>query len=88
MKCIESLCQNLVKGKESRRIISLEESIHKREAIFIIKDIEIPQYILIFYICSTKGHSLVEDSQRVAHRSVCLVSNHMKRLVVNCHIFT
>ena len=78
MQSIESLCKDLIKCKKCRRIITFKECIHKCETIFIIKDIEISQHVLIFHIGSTEGNSLIEDRQRITHSAISLVSNHME----------
>ena len=78
MKRIESLGKNLVKGKKRSRIISLEESIHKREAVFVVQHIEVAEHILILDIRTAESDSLVKYRQRITHRSVSLVRNHME----------
>ena len=83
MECIEAFGQDFVKGEQCRRIVSLKEGIHQSETIFIVKNIEVPQNILIFHICSAESHCLVKDGQRITHRSVCLVCDHMKRFVID-----
>ena len=83
MQGIESLGQNLIKSQQGRRIISLQERIHKREAVFIIQNIQIAQNILIFHICTAERNCLVKDCEGITHRSIRLVGYHMKRLVIN-----
>ena len=87
MKGIEALCQDFVKREKRRRIISFKEGIHKGEAIFIIQHVQIAEDILIFHIRSAERHCLVEYGQGIAHRSVSLVSYHMKRLVIYRNTF-
>ena len=88
MKCIEAFGQHLVKSEESRRIIPLEKGIHKRETVFIIKDIEVAQHIGIFHIGTAESHGLVKYGKSVAHGTVRLVCNHMQRLIIYRHTFT
>ena len=83
MQGVESLGQNLIKSQQCRRIISLQERIHKRETVFIIQNIQIAEYILIFHICSAECYGLVKDCEGITHRSVRLIGYHMKRLVIN-----
>ena len=83
MQGIESLGQDFIKSQQDLRIIPAEKSIHQRETIFIIKDIKVPKDILILHIGTTESHRLVEDCQSIPHRSVSLMSNHVKGFVIN-----
>ena len=85
MERIESFCKYLIKCDQCRRIISPKESIYQREAIFIIKDIEIAEHILIFHIRTAERHSLVKDSKGVTHGAVSLMRDYMKRLIIDGH---
>ena len=87
MEGIESLGQHLVKCHQSLRIISLKEGVHQREAVFIIKDIEVAEHILIPDVSSAECNCLVEDGKRVTHCAVSLVCDHMERLVVDADTF-
>ena len=87
MQRIESLCKYLVKCKKRSRIVSLEECVHQREAILIVKDIEIAEHILILHVGAAEGYRLVKDGKCITHRTVCLVCNHMQRFVVDGYIF-
>ena len=83
MQCIESLGQHLIKSQKCRRIISLQERIDKREAIFIVQHIQVAKNILIFDISTAERNSLVKDSQCITHRTIRLMSNYMQRLIIN-----
>ena len=83
MQGIESLCKHFIESKHRCRVISLEECIHQREAILIIKHIQVTKHILILHISTAERHSLVKDRKSVTHGTICLMSNHMKRLIVN-----
>ena len=78
MKGIEAFRQDLVECDQSRRIIPFQEGVHKGETVFIIKDIEVAQDILIPHIRAAESHCLVKDSQSVSHGSVSLMGYHMK----------
>ena len=83
MQRVESFGKDLVEGQKSRRIIPLQECIHKEETIFIVKYVQITQNVLIFDICATECDRLIEDRQGITHCAICLMSYHMKRLVVD-----
>ena len=85
MKSIEAFCQDLVKCKQCRRIVTLQEGVHKREAVLIVQHIEVAQHILILHVSTAERHSLVKDGQCITHRSVSLVSYHVERFVIDCH---
>ena len=83
MKSVESLCKHLVECKESRRIITSEECIHERKAVLVIKNIKIAEHILILHVRTAECNSLVKDGQSITHSTICLVCNHMKRLIID-----
>ncbi len=83
MQGIEALGQNFIEREHRRSIIPGKEILHEREGIFIIKDIQVLKNILIFNLSATEGHRLVENRQRVAHRSVSLHRDDMQRLIIN-----
>ena len=85
MKRIESLGQYLIKSEQCCRIVSLEEGFNQREAVLVIKHIEVAEHILILHVCAAECHCLVEDGKRITHRAVGLVSNNVERLVVDGH---
>ena len=87
MKGVETLGQNLVKGHQSCRIVTLEEGIHKRETVLIIKYIKVAEHILILDVGAAECNSLVKDGKGITHRTVCLMGNDMKRLVVYADTF-
>ena len=83
MQSVESLCKNLIECQHCSRIVSSQKCIHKRETIFIVKHIKITKHILILHIGTAERNSLIEDSQGVTHRTISLMGNHMKRLIIN-----
>ena len=85
MEGIESFCQNFVKCYQSGRIVAFQECIDQREAVLIVEDIEVAEHILVFHVRAAERHRLVEDGEGVTHGSVCLVGNHMERLVIDGH---
>ena len=85
MEGIESFGQYLVKCNQCCRIVSFQECIDKRETVLIIKHIQVAEHILILHIGTAERNRLVEDRKGITHRSVSLVSDHMKRLIVNGH---
>ena len=78
MKCIEAFCQDLVEGKQGRRIVTLQEGIHKREAVLVVQHIEVAEHVLVLHISTAESHCLVKDGQGITHRSVSLVSDHVE----------
>ena len=87
MKGIESFGQNFIKGRQCSGVVSFQECLHKRETVFIVKDIQVPEHVLVFDVSAAEGHSLVEYCKCVTHRSVCLMGNHMQGFVVDCDSF-
>ena len=85
MQGIEAFDKYIVESQKGRRIISPEESIHKRETILIIKYIKIAQDILIVDVCTAEGNRLIEYGKGITHSSVSLMSDHMQRLIIYRH---
>ena len=88
MQRIEALGEHLVKSQQGRRVIPLQERIHQGKTIFIVQHIKIAQDILILHLCAAERDSLVEDGQRVTHRTVSLMRDHVQRLVVDGDVLT
>ena len=87
MQGVESFGKDLVKGQEGFPVIPGEEIIHQGERIVVVQDIEVPDDILVFDVGSAERHSLVEDREGVAHRSVGLLGDHVEGLVVDLYVF-
>ena len=83
MKGVETLGKYLIKGQQSRRIITLQEGIDKGETIFIVKHIQVAEHILVFDIGPAEGHGLVKYGECIPHCSVRLVSYHMQGFIVD-----
>ena len=85
MQGIEAFSQHFVEYQHGFGIISLKEGIHKREAVFIIQNIEVAENIMISDIYPAECNCLVEDRKSITHRTVRLMGYHMKRFVINAH---
>ena len=83
MECVEPFGKHLVESPQSRSIISPQEILDKGKTVLIIKDVQVPQHILIFHVGAAESHRLVEDGQRVPHRPVSLLAYYMEGLVVD-----
>ena len=78
MKRIEALGQDFIKSQQRRRIITSQERVNQREAIFIVQHIQVAENILILHVSSAECHCLVKYSQGITHCSISLVRNDMK----------
>ena len=83
MQRIETLAQDLIENQQRRTVILRQKSIHQTETILVIQDIQIPDHIRVMDVRTAESHCLVENSKRIAHRTVSLVSDHMQRLVIH-----
>ena len=61
----------------------LEKVIYESEIIVCIKDVEVGQSLLIGDVTTRETHHLVEDGQRIAHTSVCLLGYEVERLLIH-----
>ena len=82
---VEALGQDLVEHKHSGCIISIPESIHKLERVFVVKDIEVPDYVFIVDFSAAESHGLVEDGEGVAHCTVGLLGYDVQTFIVDAY---
>ena len=87
MQGIESLCQYLIKGKQCLWIVPCKKILHKGETVFIIQNVQVADYILIFDICTAESNCLVEYGKGIPHRAICLVGNNMQGFVIYGNVF-
>ena len=85
MQGVEALGKDFVQNQESMGIVALQEVVYQGEAVLIVQDIEVTDYVFILDIGSAESHGLVEDGEGVAHGAVGLGSDDMKGLVVYLH---
>ena len=78
--------QYFVEFEQSRGIISPEKVIHQHEAVLVVQNVQVFQYILVFHIRSAESYGLVEYCKGVPHRTVCLVGYDMERFIINAYI--
>ena len=83
MQGVEAFRKDLVESQQSRRIIAGDEGVHQLEGVFVVQDVEVAHHVLILDIGAAERHRLVEDGQRVAHRTVGLLGDDVQGLVVD-----
>ena len=86
MQRIETLRKDIVEGQERLPVIPGQESVHKSERIVVIEYPKVLDDISIFDIGAAESDRLVEDGQRIAHRSVGLLGYYMEGFVIDADI--
>ena len=86
MQRIETLRKDIVEGQERLPVITGKESVHKSERIVVVKYPKVLDDISIFDIGAAESDRLVEDGQRIAHRSVGLLGYYMEGFVIDADI--
>ena len=80
---IEPLRQNLVEDQQRRRVIACQAGVHQAETELVVQHPQIANHVFITQLRPAESHHLVEQRQRIAHRAVRLVGDHVQRLVVH-----
>ena len=83
MQRVESLRKDAVEGHKRRPILPPEEVLRKGEAVLVIQDVEIPDYVLIMDIRAAEGNGLIEDREGIAHCAVRLLCDFVERLIID-----
>ena len=81
--CIETLGQHFVESEHSRSVVSLQEGIQKPERILAVEDIEITDDVLIFDVRTAECDCLVENGERITHRTVSLLGDYVQGRIVH-----
>ena len=85
MEGIEPFGEYLIKNQESRGIVCRQKMVNHPEIVLIVKDVEIRDNLLIFYILAAKCDSLVKKCQCVTHRPICFLGQYMEGILLNLY---
>ena len=80
---IETLAEDLVEGEQRRSVIPRQQRIHQAETVLVVEHPERTDHVLVSDVRSAERDRLVEQGQRIAHRPVRLVGDHVERAVVH-----
>ena len=84
---IEALGKHCIKNGQRSGPIAGKEIVHKRKAVLVVEHIEVAAHILSLDVITAERHCLIEDSERIPHRSVGLEGYDMQAFLVNFDAF-
>ena len=85
---VEALREYLVEEQQAGGIVSCKEIVRQPEIVFVIKNVQVPDDHVIGDVVAAEGHRLVEQGQRVAHRTVSLLGNDVQGVVADVDLFS
>ena len=87
VQCIEALGEDFVKGEESIGIIPCEEIVHHLEAVFVVQDAQVADYVVLAEDVAAEGDALVEDGEGVTHGAIGLGGYYVEGFFIGIYAF-
>ena len=87
VQCVEAFGEDFVKGEEGIGIISGEEIVHHLEAVFVVQDAEVADYVVLAEDIAAESDALVEDGEGVTHGAIGLGGYYVEGFFVGIYAF-